>query len=102
MRKLAALQVLRGIAASLVVVDHSILRHVEWADYPPIVKIAAPYSGTLGVAVFFVISGFIMMHTAGDQFGKTGAALAFLRKRIMRIVPLYWAATAPGGRAAAA
>jgi exopolysaccharide production protein ExoZ len=93
MHKLAALQVLRGIAASLVVVDHSILRHVEWADYPPIVKIAAPYSGTLGVAVFFVISGFIMMHTAGDQFGKTGAALAFLRKRIMRIVPLYWAAT---------
>ncbi len=94
MRKLTALQVMRGIAASLVVVDHSILRHVEWADYPLIMKVAAPYSGTLGVAVFFVISGFIMMHTAGNQFGKNGASLTFLRKRIVRIVPLYWAATA--------
>lgn len=94
MRKLAGLQILRGIAASLVVVDHSILRHAEWANYPPIVKVAAPCSGTLGVAVFFVISGFIMIHTAGHQFRQPGAALTFLRKRIVRIVPLYWAATA--------
>ncbi|WP_426237953.1 acyltransferase family protein [Pararhizobium sp. DWP1-1-3] len=94
MRKLDSLQVLRGIAASLVVVDHSILRNAEWANYPAIVRVAAPYSGTLGVAIFFVISGFIMMHTAGDQFGKMGAPLTFLRKRIVRIVPLYWAATA--------
>jgi exopolysaccharide production protein ExoZ len=94
MRKLAALQILRGIAASLVVIDHSILRHGEWHDYPEIVEVAAQYSGTLGVAVFFVISGYIMIHTAGDQFGQPGAALLFLRKRIVRIVPLYWLATA--------
>lgn len=93
MRKLVSLQVLRGIAASMVVIDHSILRHAEWHDYPAIVEVAAQYSGTLGVAVFFVISGYIMIHTAGDQFGQPGAALSFLRKRIIRIVPLYWLAT---------
>lgn len=92
-RKLVALQVLRGIAASLVVIDHSILRHAEWHDYPAIVDVAAQYSGTLGVAVFFVISGYIMIHTAADQFGQPGAALSFLKKRIIRIVPLYWLAT---------
>lgn len=94
MRKLVALQTLRGIAASLVVIDHAILRHAEWSDYPAIVEVAAQYSGTLGVAVFFVISGYIMIHTAGDQFGRPGAALSFLHKRIVRIVPLYWLATA--------
>lgn len=93
MRRLPALQILRGIAASLVVVDHSILRHAEWKDYPAIVETAAQYSGTLGVAVFFVISGYIMIHTAGSEFGQPGAALSFLRKRIIRIVPLYWLAT---------
>lgn len=93
MRKLAALQILRGFAASLVVIDHAVLRHAEWAEYPAFVKVAAPYCGTLGVSVFFVISGFIMFHTAGQQFGEAGAAWAFLRKRIIRIVPLYWAAT---------
>lgn len=94
MSKLAGLQILRGIAASLVVVDHTVLRHAEWADYPPIADIAAPYSGTIGVGVFFVISGFIMVHTAGDQFGRPGGAASFLQKRLVRIVPLYWAATA--------
>jgi exopolysaccharide production protein ExoZ len=93
MNKLPALQILRGIAASLVVLDHSVLRHAEWNDYPSAVTVAAQYSGTLGVAVFFVISGYIMIHTAGSQFGHPGAATAFLRKRIIRIVPLYWAAT---------
>ncbi len=93
MSKLASLQILRGIAASLVVVDHSLLRHAEWTDYPEVATLAAQYSGTLGVAVFFVISGYIMIHTAGGQFGKQGAATGFLRKRLIRIVPLYWLAT---------
>lgn len=93
MNKLPALQILRGVAASLVVLDHSILRHAEWNNYPAPVTVAAQYSGTLGVAVFFVISGYIMIHTAGNQFGGPGAVPAFLRKRIIRIVPLYWAAT---------
>lgn len=93
MAKLQTLQIMRGIAASMVVVAHAIVRHAEWREYPESVLLAAQYSGTLGVAVFFVISGYIMIHTAGGTFGRKGAAATFLRRRIVRIVPLYWIAT---------
>lgn len=93
MSRLPALQVVRGLAASLVVIDHAVLRQAEWTNYPNIVSVGARYSGALGVAVFFVLSGFIMIHTAGNTFGERGAARAFLSKRIIRIVPLYWLAT---------
>ncbi|WP_231625142.1 acyltransferase [Novosphingobium sp. AAP93] len=49
--------------------------------------------GDLGVSVFFVISGFIMMFTAGGDFARPGALGTFLAKRLIRIVPLYWLAT---------
>ena len=44
-----------------------------------------------GVDIFFVISGFVIVHATGPLFG-TGAAGAwvFLRRRLARIVPLYW------------
>ncbi|CAB3750150.1 acyltransferase [Burkholderia puraquae] len=44
-------------------------------------------SGQAGVDVFFVISGFIMSEVAPRE-GR-----AFLRKRLIRIVPLYWLTT---------
>jgi exopolysaccharide production protein ExoZ len=40
-----------------------------------------------GVAIFFVISGFLMAGFAHERPGL------FLAKRVVRIVPLYWAAT---------
>lgn len=43
--------------------------------------------GQAGVDVFFVISGFIMSQVAPRE-GR-----AFLRKRLIRIVPLYWLTT---------
>ena len=49
--------------------------------------------GQAGVDLFFVISGFIMVYVSRDVFGKPGAAIDFLHRRIIRIVPLYWIAT---------
>ncbi len=46
--------------------------------------------GAAGVDVFFVVSGFIMWRTT---CGGEIAPLEFLRRRAIRIVPLYWAAT---------
>lgn len=48
----------------------------------------------LGVDIFFVISGFIMYYMMHGRFGEAGAPLDFLRRRIIRIVPLYWITTA--------
>lgn len=93
MSKLATLQILRGIAASFVVVAHALARQGEWTHYPPFVTVAAQYMGDLGVATFFVISGYIMVRTSGDRFGHHGVTADFLRKRLLRIVPLYWMAT---------
>jgi exopolysaccharide production protein ExoZ len=79
------IQWLRGIAAMMVVWFHSAtqLESVE--------RLIEPTSfGATGVAVFFVISGFIMVVTTQ---GETATPGNFLMRRVIRIVPLYWAVT---------
>ena len=49
--------------------------------------------GASGVDLFFVISGFIMIYTNFTAFGQPNAALSFIRRRVIRIVPLYWLCT---------
>lgn len=44
-------------------------------------------AGWLGVVLFFVISGFIMVYISGPE---PFAAVNFLKRRAIRIVPLYW------------
>jgi len=77
--KIVAVQALRAFAAIGVVLHHAI---------PSLNALRS------GVDLFFVISGFIMVHTCWAEFGETGATAMFLRRRIIRIVPLYWIATA--------
>ena len=48
-------------------------------------------SGAAGVDIFFVISGFIMWVTTD---GRSLGPQEFMWRRLMRIVPLYWIATA--------
>jgi exopolysaccharide production protein ExoZ len=92
-RKLSFLQVLRALAALLVVGDHVIY---YLADKEPV---GAPYRnlawhlGTFGVDIFFVISGFIMIHTTQGLFNTRLGFARFAYRRINRIVPLYWLAT---------
>jgi len=79
------IQYLRGIAALLVVFHHS-RNHFPYAE-------AWSTFGSTGVDIFFVISGFIMAYTTqGLQRGGWHTVSQFLRKRIVRIVPLYWLA----------
>lgn len=47
----------------------------------------------VGVDLFFVISGFIMVYASERLFMAQGGAMAFLTRRIARIVPLYWLMT---------
>jgi peptidoglycan/LPS O-acetylase OafA/YrhL len=58
------------------------LRAARWATPAPL------YFGYAGVDLFFVISGFIVMHVTQ---GEHGGARQFLAKRLLRILPLYWA-----------
>jgi exopolysaccharide production protein ExoZ len=90
---LPSVQWLRAIAAMMVVVHH-INYHADWlreqAGGAPSAFSAIPWS--FGIHIFFVISGFIMILTTRN-FGEPGAWKAFMARRIIRIVPLYWILT---------
>jgi peptidoglycan/LPS O-acetylase OafA/YrhL len=90
---LDALQGLRALAALLVVVDHALGFLTDKGGETPAVDGLGYFLGNFGVHVFFVISGFIMMFTHGDDFGKPRAGLVFMIKRVSKIVPLYWITT---------
>jgi exopolysaccharide production protein ExoZ len=79
--KLYSVQYLRGLAALLVVVAHASAHPLAEPTY------LQARLGEFGVYLFFVISGFIMVAISGSgQF----SALEFLKRRAIRIVPLYW------------
>jgi exopolysaccharide production protein ExoZ len=42
------------------------------------------------VHIFFVISGFIMIVVSAHQFRLPGAPAKFFKRRLIRIVPVYW------------
>lgn len=90
--KLDLLQVLRALAALLVVIDHSILTLISKAGLSIedtfIEKFGGSF-GTFGVSVFFAISGFIMIHTNRKGFGSRSNAADFLVRRFVRVVPLF-------------
>ena len=84
-------QALRAVAALLVVLLHAFETWGERVD--PSAPGVNWDNGAAGVDVFFVISGFVMVISSRRLTGKAGAALTFLRHRVVRIVPLYWLMT---------
>ncbi len=92
---LVHIQILRFLAAAAVVAFHA------WGVAPKFITVPAgtpslglPFGGH-GVDLFFVISGFIIFHaTHGTNLGANIGAGAFLRRRVERIVPLYFFAIA--------
>jgi peptidoglycan/LPS O-acetylase OafA/YrhL len=88
--RLSSIQALRGVAVTLVVFGHfatDIREYHKAASW--IVQSGLSTLGASGVDLFFVISGFIMVYTTTGKSGP-GDALSFLKKRFLRIFPLYW------------
>ena len=81
------IQMLRGIAATMVVFVHIALqlKRLGYGAYN------ADWMSS-GVDIFFVISGFIMWVSVERRAGMTAGE--FMRHRVIRIVPLYWLVTA--------
>lgn len=81
-----SVQILRAIAALMVVVLHILNKSVANGDLAanPFIK------GEAGVDLFFIISGFIMSYITAN---KNTTAVGFISNRIIRIIPLYWTIT---------
>ena len=92
-RKLVHLQILRAVAASLVVVDHTFGVLVDHGSLPGRWTEIGYHLGWMGVGVFFVTSGLIMYRTSVDAYGSAAGARRFAVRRLVRIVPMYWIAT---------
>lgn len=76
MAMIASLQLLRFVAAALIVLHHTVRELSGLFAF-----------GEFGVDIFFVISGFIISHITEDNREQ------FFIRRLIRIVPLYWLLT---------
>ncbi|MDR6289985.1 exopolysaccharide production protein ExoZ [Inquilinus ginsengisoli] len=84
---IVSLQILRGFAASMIVIGHNNYSATTLADP----SAGFPLFGwtellSTGVDIFFVLSGFIMMLVAEKKPRRS----EFLASRIARVVPIYW------------
>ncbi|MDE2403619.1 MAG: acyltransferase [Sphingomonadales bacterium] len=89
-RTFHSIQLLRAVAATLVVLFHA---HEAFASRQGSSLLDFQSYlfgfGAVGVHIFFVISGFIMVLT-GASPGRPYSAPRFFRRRFLRIYPMYW------------
>lgn len=82
-----SIQMVRGIAAIIIVLFHS---HIAIDMMPNDHKINIPFvysHGHWAVYLFFVVSGFIITHVTSSGRFKL---LPFIAKRFVRIYPIWW------------
>lgn len=90
--KLRGIQALRGIAALAVVAYHA-ARHLGQAvDASAITRLTQP--GHAGVDLFFVLSGFIILHVHRQDIGHPQTLGRYAWQRFARLMPIYWVALA--------
>ncbi|MPT47255.1 MAG: acyltransferase [Sphingobium sp.] len=82
--RIYSIQALRGIAAFMVVVAHAIEHGPTLSGNSVII------TGRFGVEIFFIISGLVIMLSAGQG---TFSPKEFIIRRLWRVVPLYWLTT---------
>src|SRR5436190_19157951 len=84
--RLSRIDHLRAIAALLVVTWHFTHAYVSPKVVPAWGILSILEEGHTGVSLFCVISGFIFTHLYADSGISYGA---FIRKRVLRIAPLF-------------
>jgi len=84
-RKFQSLESCRGVCALLVALYH-LSANGHFYQFAAIRK-----GGFLGVAFFFVLSGFVMMHAYGRRITGLGSFRSFFLRRFGRLYPLHLA-----------
>lgn len=82
------IQIYRGFAAIAVVLFHAaFILHTQRGS----AGIGSLFSwGFSGVQFFFVLSGFVICFIHHSDIGKPERGLVYLKKRFIRIYPIYW------------
>lgn len=93
--KLNSIQFLRAVAALLVVYEHSMEVQAWYGVSAQQRFFHLPFFGSIGVDIFFVISGFIITFVAYKYMGVSNG-IHFLAKRFCRINPTYYIASLLG------
>lgn len=88
---LSLIQAYRGIAALLVVLYHASVTTSAYFGDSPLLHLF--HFGWAGVQFFFVLSGFIIYHVHRSDIDTPARVSPYVRKRIVRIYPVYIFAT---------
>ncbi|NVO12916.1 MAG: acyltransferase [Rhodoplanes sp.] len=83
------IQALRGVAVMLVLIAHLTKIEEKYFSGEPVLP-AFLSIGISGVDIFFVISGFVMVHVTRNSGAGLPDAMEFFAHRVTRIYPLYW------------
>lgn len=89
MERLFSLQGLRGLAVLGVVLFHMTSVEAKYAGGDRLLPALLDFF-QLGVDLFFVISGFVMVIVSRGRFQDSVQAQRFLFNRVSRIYPTYW------------
>ena len=84
--RLLSLQMLRAVAAAMIVVLHAeslVALYAEAHSYRFSPIEAFPLGA--GVDLFFVISGFVIVYASSELFTVTGGVREFMSRRLIRI-----------------
>jgi peptidoglycan/LPS O-acetylase OafA/YrhL len=93
MKTLKSIQYLRAIAALLVVYCHAIDCQIQFGTSTQQKFYYLENFGAIGVDIFFIISGFIISYITATA-SKQLTIKEFLKRRFIRIVPIYYLVTA--------
>jgi peptidoglycan/LPS O-acetylase OafA/YrhL len=81
---------LRGLAAMAVVLFHALRgNHIDFVSTDVVGLVVA---GEAGVVIFFVISGFVIMHSLYNYQVDLSGVWRFVVRRSIRLDPPYWVA----------
>ncbi len=91
--KVESVQLLRAVAAGVVAIAHGAFAFADGVGSGLGIPNIGAYPAQIGVAMFFVVSGYVMVVSSRNLFARAGAARTFWTRRAVRILPPYWLAT---------
>ncbi|GGF25856.1 acyltransferase [Halobacillus andaensis] len=87
-RRLSLVQISRAIAILFVLLGHANIVFYSGIGYDWFQM--GQWERTGGVDFFFIVTGFMIFYLYHNKAGVKGASIDFIKKRAIRIYPLYW------------